>query len=186
MSPSENIYIHDVRPISDSVATCRSQPMKNDHVTTMEPPRGESSLSRERKTRQLVRCEWTINIGSRQTTWIEGNRRDGKKVVRDTSSVWQENAQFLSCNIHRRCYCHREAAVMTDDDARAFLFTLDILRTYTYIYTHIYFASLFELFEYLRYVDSFRGSCRVARLEIVWNNVASSDAYDTSTNGKVY
>lgn len=57
MSPSENIYIHDVRPISDSVATCRSQPMKNDHVTTMEPPRGESSLSRERKTRQLVRCE---------------------------------------------------------------------------------------------------------------------------------
>ena len=79
---------------------------------------------------------------------------------------------------------------MTDDDARAFLFTLDILRTYTYIYIyiyiHIYFASLFELFEYLRYVDSFRGSCRVARLEIVWNNVASSDAYDTSTNGKVY
>lgn len=138
MSPSENIYIHDVRPISDSVATCRSQPMKNDHVTTMEPPRGESSLSRERKTRQLVRCEWTINIGSRQTTWIEGNRRDGKKVVRDTSSVWQENAQFLSCNIHRRCYCHREAAVMTDDDARAFLFTLDILRTYTYIYIYTY------------------------------------------------
>lgn len=166
---------NDVRPISDSVATCRSQPMKNDHVTTMVPPRGESSLSRERKTRQLVRCEWTINIGSRQTTSIEGNRRDGKKkLCAIRRSFDGKTLNFSHAIFIDRCYCHREAAVMTDDDARTFLFTLDILRiAYIYIYTHTYpyTSLLFELFEYPRYVDSFRGSCRVARLEIVWTGV---------------
>lgn len=185
MSPSKNIYIYDVRPISDSVATCRSQPMKNDHVTTMEPPRGESSLSRERKTRQLVRCEWTINIGSRQTTSIEGNSRDGEKVVRDTSFVWQENAQFLSCNIHRPLLLPSRSGGNDRWWCSSLLVHVRHI-AYVYIHVYMYFASLFELFEYPRYVDSFRGSCRVARLEIVWSNVASSDAYDTSTNGKVY
>lgn len=105
-----------------------------------------------------------------------------KKLCAIRRSFDRKTLNFSHAIFIDRCYCHREAAVMTDDDTRAFLFTLDILRTYIYMY----FASLFELFEYLRYVDSFRGSCRVARLEIVWSNVASSDAYDTSTNGKVY
>lgn len=174
---------NDVRPISDSVATCRSQPMKNDHVTTMVPPRGESSLSRERKTRQLVRCEWTINIGSRQTTSIEGNRRDGKKkLCAIRRSFDGKTLNFSHAIFIDRCYCHREAAVMTDDDARTFLFTLDILRiAYIYIHTHvsIYFASIRVVWisTLRRFVSRFVSRCSTRNC-LDWSNVVSSDAYD--------